>query len=93
MADPENECLQEQGDRKVFPTKRTTSASGVGSKRMAGSFRMPSFTGSPPATTRHEGSTRLVVIRLDKERSAVIGHAEGANEEADARAMADIKAR
>jgi hypothetical protein len=36
--------------------------------------------------------TRLVVIKLDKERSAVIGHAEGANEEKDARAMAD-KAR
>jgi hypothetical protein len=36
--------------------------------------------------------TRLIVIRLDKERSAVIGHAEGANEEAAARAIAD-KAR
>lgn len=36
--------------------------------------------------------TRLVVIKLDKERSAVIGHAEGANEEKDARAIAD-KAR
>jgi hypothetical protein len=36
--------------------------------------------------------TRLVVIKLDKERSAVIGHAEGPNEEKDARAMAD-KAR
>jgi hypothetical protein len=36
--------------------------------------------------------TRLVVIKLDKERSAVVGHAEGANEEADARAIAD-KAR
>ena len=36
--------------------------------------------------------TRLIVIKLDKERSAVIGHAEGANEEADARAIAD-KAR
>jgi hypothetical protein len=33
--------------------------------------------------------TRLVVIKLDKERSSVIGHAEGANEEKDARAMAD----
>lgn len=33
--------------------------------------------------------TRLVVIKLDGARSAVIGHAEGANEEADARAMAD----
>jgi hypothetical protein len=36
--------------------------------------------------------TRLVVIKLDKERSAVIGHAEGANEENEARAIAD-KAR
>lgn len=36
--------------------------------------------------------TRLIVIKLDKERSGVIGHAEGANEEAEARAIAD-KAR
>src|SRR4051812_32010607 len=36
--------------------------------------------------------TRLVVIKLDKERSAVIGHAQGANEEQEARAIAD-KAR
>jgi hypothetical protein len=36
--------------------------------------------------------TRLVVIKLDKEQSAVIGHAEGANEETEARAIAD-KAR
>lgn len=36
--------------------------------------------------------TRLVVIKLDKERSAVIGHAEGANEEKEAREIAD-KAR
>ena len=36
--------------------------------------------------------TRLVVIKLDKKRSAVIGHAEGANEEKEARAIAD-KAR
>jgi hypothetical protein len=36
--------------------------------------------------------TRLIVIKLDKERSAVIGHAEGANEENEARAIAD-KAR
>lgn len=36
--------------------------------------------------------TRLVVIKLDHERSAVIGHAEGANEEKEARAIAD-KAR
>jgi len=36
--------------------------------------------------------TRLIVIKLDKERSAVIGHTEGANEEKEAREMAD-KAR
>ena len=36
--------------------------------------------------------TRLVVIKLDQERSAVIGHAEGANEEKEAREIAD-KAR
>jgi hypothetical protein len=36
--------------------------------------------------------TRLVVIKLDRERSAVIGHAEGANEEKEAREIAD-KAR
>jgi hypothetical protein len=36
--------------------------------------------------------TRLIVIKLDKERSKVIGHAQGANEEAEARAIAD-KAR
>jgi|GEM_PF-736278 len=36
--------------------------------------------------------TRLVVIKLDKERSAVIGYAEGANEDAEAKALAD-KAR
>ncbi len=33
--------------------------------------------------------TRLVVIKLDKDRSAVIGHAEGPNEEKDARTIAD----
>ncbi len=33
--------------------------------------------------------TRLIVIKLDGARSAVIGHIEGANEETDARAMAD----
>ena len=33
--------------------------------------------------------TRLVVIKLDKERSAVIGHAEGANEEKEAHEIAD----
>lgn len=36
--------------------------------------------------------TRLIVIKLDKERSAVIGHADGANEEKEAREIAD-KAR
>jgi hypothetical protein len=36
--------------------------------------------------------TRLVVIKLDGESSAVIGHAEGANEEKEAREIAD-KAR
>ena len=33
--------------------------------------------------------TRLIVIKLDRERSAVIGHTEGANEDADAKKMAD----
>ena len=33
--------------------------------------------------------TRLVVIKLDRERSAVIGHAEGANEDAEAKKIAD----
>jgi len=33
--------------------------------------------------------TCLVVIKLDKARSAVIGHAEGPNEEKEAREMAD----
>jgi hypothetical protein len=32
---------------------------------------------------------RLIVIKLAKERSAVIGHAEGANEEKEAREIAD----
>jgi hypothetical protein len=36
--------------------------------------------------------TRLIVVKLDKERSAVIGHAEGADEEKEAREIAD-KAR
>jgi hypothetical protein len=36
--------------------------------------------------------TRLVVIKLDKGNSAVIGHAEGANEEKESREIAD-KAR
>jgi hypothetical protein len=33
--------------------------------------------------------TRLIVIKLDKEHSAVIGHSEGANEEAEAKQIAD----
>jgi len=33
--------------------------------------------------------TRLVVIKLDGERSTVIGHTEGANEDAEAKQMAD----
>ncbi len=33
--------------------------------------------------------TRLVVIKLDRERSAVIGHTEGANEDAEAKRIAD----
>ena len=45
--------------------------------------------GDPETRKSH---TRLIVIKLDKERSAVIGHAEGPNEEKDARAIAD-KAR
>ena len=36
--------------------------------------------------------TRLVVIKLDKERSAILGYAEGANEDAEAKQLAD-KAR
>ena len=33
--------------------------------------------------------TRLIVIKLDKEHSAVIGHAEGAKEDAEAKQIAD----
>jgi hypothetical protein len=33
--------------------------------------------------------TRLIVIKLDREQSAVIGHAEGANEDAEAKQIAD----
>lgn len=36
--------------------------------------------------------TRLIVIKLDKDRSAIIGYAEGANEDAEAKHIAD-KAR
>jgi hypothetical protein len=38
---------------------------------------------------RNLHKTRLIVIKLDKEHSAVIGHAEGANEDADAKKIAD----
>lgn len=41
----------------------------------------------------HDGEwnhkTRLIVIKLDKGRSAVIGHAEGAKEDAEAKQIAD----
>jgi hypothetical protein len=33
--------------------------------------------------------TRLIVIKLDREKSAVIGHAEGDNEDAEAKEIAD----
>lgn len=33
--------------------------------------------------------TRLIVIKLDRERTAVIGHAEGANEDVEAKQIAD----
>jgi hypothetical protein len=33
--------------------------------------------------------TRLIVIKLDREKSAVIGHSEGANEDAEAKQIAD----
>jgi hypothetical protein len=33
--------------------------------------------------------TRLIVIKLDRERTAVIGHAQGANEEVEAKQIAD----
>jgi hypothetical protein len=39
---------------------------------------------------RHK--TRLIIVKLDKEHSAVIGHGEGANEDAEAKQIAD-KAR
>lgn len=38
---------------------------------------------------RNLHKTRLIVIKLDKERSAVIGHAEGAKEDAEAKQIAD----
>lgn len=38
---------------------------------------------------RRRHKTRLIVIKLDKERSAVIGHAEGAREDAEAKQIAD----
>jgi hypothetical protein len=33
--------------------------------------------------------TRLIVIKLDRERTAVIGHAQGANEDVEAKQIAD----
>ena len=33
--------------------------------------------------------TRLIVIKLDREKSAMIGHSEGANEDAEAKQIAD----
>ena len=33
--------------------------------------------------------TRLLVIKLDREGTAIVGHAEGRNEDADAKAIAD----
>lgn len=38
---------------------------------------------------RNLHKTRLIVIKLDKERSTVIGHAEGAKEDAEAKQIAD----
>jgi hypothetical protein len=38
---------------------------------------------------RNRHKTRLIVIKLDKERSAVIGHAEGAREDVEAKEIAD----
>lgn len=35
--------------------------------------------------------TCLVIVKLDRERSAVIGHAEGANEEREAHRIADAE--
>ena len=38
---------------------------------------------------RNLHKTRLIVIKLDKERSAVVGHAEGAKEDVEAKQIAD----
>ena len=38
---------------------------------------------------RNLHKTRLIVIKLDKERSKVIGHSEGAKEDAEAKQIAD----
>jgi hypothetical protein len=38
---------------------------------------------------RQRKRSRLIVIKLDRERSAVIGHSEGAREDAEAKAIAD----
>jgi hypothetical protein len=37
----------------------------------------------------HRHPSRLIVIKLDGERSAIIGHAEGASEDAEAKRIAD----
>ncbi len=37
----------------------------------------------------HKIHTRLIIIKLDRERSAVVGHTEGANEDAEAKRIAD----
>ena len=43
---------------------------------------------------RNLNKTRLIVIKLDQERSAIIGHAEGAKEDAEAKQIADrVRAR
>jgi len=38
---------------------------------------------------QHRHPSRLIVIKLDGERSAIIGHAEGSNEDAEAKRIAD----
>jgi len=77
---------------ELFLTRPTTWWNGAAWKGTAALSLTRLSTGSPPANKTRQIHTPLVVIKLDKERSAVIGHAEGANEEAKARAIAD-KAR
>jgi hypothetical protein len=38
---------------------------------------------------KNQTRTRLIVIKLDKERSAIVGYAEGANEDEKAKQLAD----